>query len=355
MRIELVGEPAVIQSNPHSLHHYFGWPTAARLKDGTIAVGSSGFRLKHICPFGKAVLSFSRDEGNTYTAPAVVIDTPLDDRDVGLTPFGKSGLLVTSFNNTIEFQRTYANAYASAYLDTVTPLQEQTFYGSQFRISQDNGVTFGPIFHSPVTSPHGPIELANGQLLWVGRTFGCGDFSKEDRIKAYRIYLDGTTELLGAITPITEDGTPLMSCEPHALQLPDGTILCHLRVQDGTSFYTTYQSESADGGKTWTKPHAVLSKKGGAPAHLLLHSSGTVISTYGYREEPYGIRAMFSFDGGKTWDADHILYEKGTSGDLGYPSTIETADGSLLTVFYAHVPSAEDPAVILQQKWRFIP
>ena len=77
-------------SNPFSKHNYFGWPTAARLQNGTIAVVASGLRLRHICPFGKTVISYSNDEGQTYTLPAPVIDTVLDDRDGGIMPFGKS-------------------------------------------------------------------------------------------------------------------------------------------------------------------------------------------------------------------------------------------------------------------------
>ena len=61
---------------------------------------------------------------------------------------------------------------------------------------------------------------------------------------------------------------------------------------------------------------------------------------------------MFSEDEGKTWDADHDLYINHVSDDIGYPSTIELPDGSLLTVFYAR--TAEDkPCTIVQQKWSF--
>ena len=77
-----------------------------------------------------------------------------------------------------------------------------------------------------------------------------------------------------------------------------------------------------------------------------------LISTYGYREMPYGIKAMFSADEGKTWDFGHDVYVNGISADLGYPSTIELEDGSLLTVFYAHL-AENQPAVIAQQRWRF--
>ena len=64
-------------------------------------------RLEHVCPFGKAVISYSFDGGETYTLPAPVIDTTLDDRDAGICPFGESGVIFTSFNNSAEMQRGY--------------------------------------------------------------------------------------------------------------------------------------------------------------------------------------------------------------------------------------------------------
>jgi len=95
---------------------------------------------------------------------------------------------------------------------------------------------------------------------------------------------------------------------------------------------------------------------GGAPAHLLKHSSGLLICTYGFRGDPmgsapFGIRVMFSRDGGETWSTSEDIYVNDFSLDLGYPSTVELKDGSLLTVFYAHL-EPDAPAVILQQKWR---
>ena len=89
MKIIRIGEPKIIMNNPYSLHNYFGWPTVARLQNGKLAVVASGFRLEHVCPFGKAVISYSEDEGEHYTAPAPVIDTVLDDRDGGILAFGE--------------------------------------------------------------------------------------------------------------------------------------------------------------------------------------------------------------------------------------------------------------------------
>jgi len=104
MKIEQIGAPETVMHNPDSSHNYFAWPTATRLQNGKIAVIASGFRLKHVCPFGKTVISYSDDDGRTYTAPAPVFDTPLDDRDGGVMTFGKSGVVITAFNNDRKLQ-----------------------------------------------------------------------------------------------------------------------------------------------------------------------------------------------------------------------------------------------------------
>ncbi|MBE5761920.1 MAG: exo-alpha-sialidase [Clostridiales bacterium] len=359
MKINLLGKPQVIMSNPLSRHNYFAWPTVCRLKNGRIAVAASGFRLKHICPFGKTVLSISEDEGETYTLPAPVIDTVLDDRDGGIMAFGHSGAIVTSFNNTLGFQKNLVkegDGYLKNYLDLITTQEEERDIGAQFRISFDNAVTFGEVHKSPVTSPHGPIELKDGTILWVGRTFSPVNEIQPDTdcIKAYRVNLDGSMEYLGQIENIYVDGRRLLSCEPCAFETNDGRIICHIRAQvySAPQIFTTYQCESTDGGRTWSKPYPLLEREGGAPAHIMRHCSGVLISVYGYRKGPYGIKAMFSFDEGRTWDTGHDIYVNHVGGDLGYPSTIELIDGSLLTVFYA-VDKEGEPAKIYQQKWSF--
>lgn len=357
MKIIKIGEPTIIISNPESRHNYFGWPSAARLQNGKIAVAASGYRLRHICPFGKTVISYSEDDGETYTRPAPVIDTVLDDRDGGVVPFGKSNVIVTSFNNSIDFQRENSDsAYDLSYLDTITPEEETKALGVTFRISNDYGVTFGEIFKSPISSPHGPVELPDGTLLWVGRTFSPEDEHRIDTdcIQAHRINPDGTMEYVGEIESITIDDTKLLLCEPHAIVLDDGTILVHIRAEkyNEDDMFTIFQSESHDNGKTWSKPKQILPRLGGAPAHLFKHSSGMIICTYGYREKPFGIKAMFSKDNGKSWDMGYDIYVNNVDDDLGYPSTVELSDGSLLTIFYA-LPGENEPAVIMQQKWRF--
>ena len=358
MKILFKSEPRVILENPNEKHNYFAWPTVARLPDGRIAVAASGFRLRHICPFGKTVLAFSNDNGNSYSPPVPIIDTVLDDRDGGITAFGENSLLVSSFNNRVSFQRLHAKSdYDLNYLDSVTEEAEQEALGANFRISHDGGNTFGPILKSPVTSPHGPAPLPDGTLLWLGNPFNYAGNADTNRIEAHRVYPDGRMEYVGTVpkVPMEKD---VYWCEPHAIALPDGRILVHIRVQNyKESVFTLFQSESRDGGRTWSVPQQLLQDCGGAPGHLLRLKDGTLLCVYSHRGCPYGtapfaIKAMFSFDDGKTWDTDHVLFEGNGSWDMGYPSTAQLPDGTLLTVFYAR-PDKDSPAVIWQQTWRF--
>lgn len=355
MRFKVLEEARVVMSNYGSIHSYFGWPTVKRLKNGRLALGASGFRLEHVCPFGKAVLSFSDDDGKTWTAPAPIIDTVLDDRDTGLCPFGDSGLIVTSFNNTRQMQKGYINghtthrseeekAYVLSYLSQISDEQEQAVLGSTYKVSHDNGVTFGHLHISPITSPHGPIELRDGRILWVGTKFHHQD--GVNRVDAYEMDLNGGMTKIGSIEDVELDGKQYDFGEPYTLELSDGTLICHLR----SNHFSTFQSVSKDGGHTWSKPERLWEDYHGAPVHLMELDNGDILGTYSYRLEPYGICAMLSKDKGQTWDIHNHIYINPFSADLGYPCTVVLDDGSFLTVFYA-VEKEIGPSVIMQMRW----
>ena len=354
MKINIIKEASVICSNPNGIHNYFGWPSVARLQDGSLMTVASGFRIAHICPFGKVVACRSYDEGETWSAPEIIADTPLDDRDGGIMTFGKSGVMVATFNNDPAFQRKNCQAkhtYANAYLDEVERRGDwQKYLGSSLIISKDGGRTFASPVIVPISSPHGPCELNDGTVLYVGRLFN--DVNSVSHIECHTVDENGKTEFRSRI----EDVPGLLSCEPHATQLQNGRIVVHIRVQgyDASrgNVFTIYQSVSDDNGYTFTKPVQLLSDKGGSPAHLINHSSGALVSVYGYREKPYGIRVMFSLDGGETWDTDNVLVGDEPSGDLGYPASVELDNGDVLTVFYTR-ESSTGASVIKQIVWKF--
>ncbi len=363
------GERKTLCANSDSPFFYFGWPSIGRLPDGALAMAASGYRLEHICPFGKAVIAYSRDEGESWTRPAAVIDTPLDDRDSGIVAFGKGRVIFTSFNNTVAMQRNWnINRHASAspvdrakaklmdaYLEYIETLggDPNRYYGPTYCISEDGGYTFPAVRNAPVTSPHGPAKLNDGSLLWIGNRLPANGENSHGILPVECWHMDADGQeftLVSALDEVQGEDGALFCDEPHAIQLADGRIIVHFRIEGGKTrrLFTVYQSVSEDGGKTFTKPVQLLGDRGGSPAHLFMHSSGTLISAYGYREAPYGVRLMFSTDGGRSWDTDWVLDDRGQSGDLGYPATVELKDGSLLTVWYEN---RDGESRILQRKW----
>jgi hypothetical protein len=136
--------------------------------------------------------------------------------------------------------------------------------------------------------------------------------------------------------------------ELHAVETADRRILVHIRNHNPENGGETLQSESADGGRTWSMPHPI--GVWGLPSHLLRLRDGRLLMTYGYRRKPFGNRARLSSDHGRTWGDEVLISDDGASGDLGYPSTVELARGELITVWYES--RKETPRAVLRMaRW----
>ena len=334
---------------------YFGWPSIARLADGTLIAGASGLRWSHICPWGKSVLCMSHDAGRTWTAPAVAHDSPLDDRDVGVTALGGQDVLISWFTlDSREFWEHYrktmtggVRAWMEGKLSTLDDATVKAHKGSWTRLSHDGGQTWSAPRKAPVSAPHGPILLKNGALIYAGKRFPEADSRPIDRDVA--VYVSGdqgeSWREIGALScPRGFKWDEIH--EAHPVELADGTLLCSLRVHEKDTI-ATWMSRSNDGGTTWSDP--VRLPCDGAPAHLLLHSSGVIVCVCGYRHEPFGQRALLSRDG-VHWSDELILRDDGPDGDLGYPASVELPDGELLTVYYQRLPGDEKTS-LLYTRW----
>jgi len=116
-----------------------------------------------------------------------------------------------------------------------------------------------------------------------------------------------------------------------------------------TSLFTTVRFRrwieayrSDDNGATWQHVTRAVPDTGrGNPPGLVKLPDGRLVITYGYRAEPYGIRARISKDQGKTWDDEVVLRDDGGTWDLGYTRTVQRPDGKLVTVYYYNVGDAE--------------
>jgi hypothetical protein len=93
---------------------------------------------------------------------------------------------------------------------------------------------------------------------------------------------------------------------------------------------------SADEGRTWSLQGNVT-EPNQHPGHLLRLADGRVLLTFGMRDVgAIGFRT--SDDEGRTWHATGVLQTLGR-GDLGYPATVQMADGTLVTAYYYSQPA----------------
>jgi hypothetical protein len=76
-------------------------------------------------------------------------------------------------------------------------------------------------------------------------------------------------------------------------------LIAHIRNHNTPNDRETLQSESTDGGKTWSTPRPI--GVWGLPSHLLRLADGRLVMTYGYRRDPRGNHARVSRDHGLTW------------------------------------------------------
>ncbi len=92
---------------------------------------------------------------------------------------------------------------------------------------------------------------------------------------------------------------------------------------------------SRDLGRTWTM-RGDLSLPNQHPGHLLQLADGRVLLTLGLRNPGLaGVGVRLSGDGGQTWGALSVLVTLDDARDAGYPTSVQLADGTVVTAYYA--------------------
>lgn len=355
-------ETKVISMQPEFYH---GWSTVAQRQNGELWVTWSGGRAAHVCPFGRVDAMTSTDEGASWTFPRVLLDSATDDRDSGALETAKGTLIVSTFTS-LAYEEHLAKATAFAdhtdkgWVSKSMPQDQfakwqaahsrlndadrKAELGEWIIRSTDGGKSWSTRIPTVVNSPHGPIQLKDGRLLYAGKKL----WAEDKKIGVAESKDDGLTWQWLAEIP-TRKGDKNAYHELHAVEATDGTLIAQIRNHNEANKGETLQTESKDGGKTWTEPHSI--GVWGLPSHLLRLRDGRLLMSYGHRRKPFGNQARLSTDNGKTWGEPILLSGDGKGGDLGYPSTVELKDGTLLTVWYE---SMTEPklAVLRQAKWR---
>lgn len=139
-----------------------------------------------------------------------------------------------------------------------------------------------------------------------------------------------TWDMVGWIGPET-DGWRIM---PSIVRLGGDRLYAAVRRRDGDR-HSIEGLVSSDLGRTWTHAGVPVADTGrGNPPALLRLADGRLCLSYGHRAVPYGIRAVLSEDDGGTWAPPIVLRDDGAGWDVGYPTSVQRADGRVVTAYY---------------------
>ena len=351
--------PPAVRAYPGILRHsvvfwdpygYSAWPTILKCQDGELLMVFCEAmrrrpRITHADPSFYGLILRSSDEGETWSEqPEVIGDYQYFGMDdPGICQFSDGRILVNAF------RRSFAPAAAvdkrvDARFTRVKPFQWATGYRDDMTYvfhSLDNARTWLEPVHVEIApfkcacQLRPIVELPDETLLLPCYEEFHGPSTSELKMTSTAFVLRsrdrgrswGEPSLIGA-----QGVNGLGYNEPALIHLPSGKIVALLRTAPAGWLY---QSDSGDQGRTWSAPHKT--PMWGYPAHLWLLQDGRLLATYGHRREPFGIRACLSPDEGRTWDIENeiVLRDDLKNSDLGYPTTTQLNDGTLLTAYYA--------------------
>lgn len=122
---------------------------------------------------------------------------------------------------------------------------------------------------------------------------------------------------------------------PSTVRLEDGTWLVAIRT-GGRPKPTIELYASTDDARTWQHRATTVEYvgRGGNPPAMVQLPDGRLCLVYGFRDEPFGIRAVVSADKGYTWSSPLVLRSDAGNHDIGYPRATALPDGQVLTVYY---------------------
>lgn len=173
------------------------------------------------------------------------------------------------------------------------------------------------------------VELPSGRLIlpvyyWIadGDRWGSAVFCSEDEGLSWR-YLATVADVPGVKLD-----------EPALVVTKTGRLVCILRNDSGDVYY---QTNSDDGGQTWTPASPTPIPGYYNPACLTVLPDNTVLCIYSSRGDPCGIYVVASYDNGATWDMAHrrvLRDDFPTNNDSTYPSAVVMPDGRVFTTYY---------------------
>ena len=208
---------------------------------------------------------------------------------------------------------------------------------SRFYYSTDRAHTWRGPYKLPTFDRKGIAArtdyIVNGKHDLMAFVTASKENGREGRVFCTRTTDGGKTWKLVAWIGPEPAGFAIM---PSSVRLSPTGILTAIRREEGKEHWIEGWLTDDDGA-TWREIARPAESTGGSvgnPPSMIRLRDGRLVVTYGYRSAPYGIRARISDDRGRTWGREIMLRDDGGCWDLGYPRTVERADGRVVTIYY---------------------
>lgn len=312
------------------------FPVLIRLNSGRLLVVYR-YGAPHISVKGQLAVSWSDNDGKSWSAPLAVTSGQNDHRNPSMAQLPDGEILLTYC-----IMDGY-DATGRKFRPSVNGKDPRTARPLWIIRSRDQGATW--------SSPEeiaGMRPLADrGELL---NSFGKMAVTQDGTVllSVYATWKDhhSSSETIFRSTDKGHTWKLLSTVadgvnETALLALPDNHVIAALRTNKEQKLEIAH---SSDAGKTWDTPVDVT-QPNEHPGDLIRLQNGDILLTFGERNAPRGARAILSHDGGNTWGAKSrmVLADDAPLFDCGYPSSVQLPDGRIVTVYYKVQNAATAP------------
>ena len=290
--------------------------------------------------------------GGTWCWPRVILDSGLDDRDAGILETPSGTLLATTFTS-LAYQPILERARKEGrWIGLASGDGRRRMHASMPHLGKASwgrscvrrmaGSTGRPRRLQSSIAPTAPSRSPMDGCSMPARSFGQVSDGSEWRFL-------GMMDAAGngqPRSPAREGDDPAEYHELHAVEMPDRRVVVHIRNHNPSHAGETLQCESTDGAEL---DQATIGGCLGLPFSSAPPGRWPCPDDLWASKAPFGNQARLSEDG-RSWSAPISLSTDGASGDLGYPSTAQLTDGSLVSVWHERLAN-HPKAVLRQARW----
>lgn len=302
-------------------------------------------RTSHVDPNSYLVLVRSKDNANSWSKePELLYAHPFGgSQDPCLIKLNDGTILCTSYGWAFIREAGFANLKKPV-LDAKGGA---VFLGGYILRSRDMGNSWKGPFYPPHISSEirfsalgNPLpaynrgalfEGQNGRIFWV--VAACTDPENIRKTSIHLLISEDQGLTWKYSCPVAEDNIAAFN-ETSVYETPSGDLVAFIRTAGLND--QACLARSSDGGKSFGQWEEMGFQ--GHPLHALRLPDNRVFLVYGYRHEPYGIRARILNAECTDYKTakEIVIRNDGGSHDIGYPWAVLLENQKILVTYYFH-------------------